>query len=110
MTNLPPTELHVMEKGTYALAGELTFSSVPDLWRKNRHFFTNLAPSDGKIVIDLDKVARTDSAGLVLMLEWLRQANSRDIILRFQNIPKQMLCLANMAEVDFLFDGGNSDG
>ncbi|VFM98246.1 MAG: anti-sigma-factor antagonist [Candidatus Kentron sp. G] len=100
---MPPAELHVVEKNTFAITGELAFSSVPNLWRKNKHLFTNTSAATREIVIDLDEVLRTDSAGLALMIEWLRRANNQNIILRFQNIPKQMLSLAKMAEVDFLF-------
>nr|VFJ44848.1 MAG: phospholipid transport system transporter-binding protein [Candidatus Kentron sp. FM]VFJ45797.1 MAG: phospholipid transport system transporter-binding protein [Candidatus Kentron sp. FM]VFK06988.1 MAG: phospholipid transport system transporter-binding protein [Candidatus Kentron sp. FM] len=100
---MPPAKLNVVEKNTFAITGELSFSSVPNLWRKNKHLFTNTSSATREIVIDLDEVLRTDSAGLALMIEWLRRANNQNIILRFRNIPKQMLSLAKMAEVDFLF-------
>nr|VFJ66962.1 MAG: phospholipid transport system transporter-binding protein [Candidatus Kentron sp. DK] len=97
------TELHKMGD-TLALAGELTFLSVPRLWRDNKRLFRDAASPATEISVDLAKVVRADSAGLALMLEWRRQANHRNITLRFQNIPEQMLSLANLAEVDFLFD------
>lgn len=96
-------ELYVVKKDTFVLIGELTFSSVPSLWHKSGSLLGNVASPAGEIVIDLDKVVRTDSAGLALMIEWRRQANDRNIILRFRNVRKQMLSLAKMAEVDFLF-------
>nr|VFJ93319.1 MAG: phospholipid transport system transporter-binding protein [Candidatus Kentron sp. H]VFJ94607.1 MAG: phospholipid transport system transporter-binding protein [Candidatus Kentron sp. H]VFK00837.1 MAG: phospholipid transport system transporter-binding protein [Candidatus Kentron sp. H] len=98
-------ELHVVEQNTFVLTGELTFSSVPNLWRKSKRLFTKIAPPAKEIVVDLDKVTRTDSAGLALMIELLCLVNNRNMILRFRNIPKQMLSLAKMTDVDFLFSG-----
>jgi len=96
------TELHRTEDNL-ALSGALTFVSVPRLWRENRHLFRDVVSPSGEISLDLGKVVRADSAGLALMIEWRRQANHRNVTLRFRNVPAQMLSLANLAEVDFLF-------
>jgi len=95
-------ELRAMEKGKFSLSGELIFASVPDLWRKGeRRLFTNTTNS---VVLDLGEVIHSDSAGLALMVEWLRQSEIRNTIIEFQNIPKQMLSLARTAGIDFLLE------
>lgn len=101
----PGVRLDETGKNTFALAGELSFSSVPPLWRGNGRRLMDAAPPDGEVTVDLNGVVRTDSAGIALMIEWLRRARDRNVTLRFRNIPKQMLSLVNLAEVDFLFDG-----
>ena len=53
--------------GLYTLKGELTMATVPAL-------FANSGPefSGETLTIDMNAVERTDSAGLALLLEWVR--------------------------------------
>ena len=45
------------------------------------------------LTIDLQQVTQADSAGLALLIEWLRQARKANVSLSFSNIPPQMLVL-----------------
>nr|VFK55999.1 MAG: phospholipid transport system transporter-binding protein [Candidatus Kentron sp. TUN]VFK58225.1 MAG: phospholipid transport system transporter-binding protein [Candidatus Kentron sp. TUN]VFK62149.1 MAG: phospholipid transport system transporter-binding protein [Candidatus Kentron sp. TUN] len=94
-------ELHAVGKGEFSLSGELTFATVPNLWRKGGRLFTD---TNKMIILDLGEVIHSDSAGLALMMEWLRQSESQNIIIQFQNIPKQMLSLARTSGIDFLLE------
>ncbi|MCK7579441.1 MAG: STAS domain-containing protein [Chromatiales bacterium] len=44
-------------------------------------------------MIDLAQVERADSAGLALMIEWLKRAQVAGCKLRFANIPVQVQTL-----------------
>ena len=67
----------------------LTFDTVSDLYKSSERWFAG----DDEIVIDLAQVARADSAGLALMVEWLRRAQVVGRQLHFANIPAQMQTL-----------------
>ena len=74
----------------------MTFDSVTDLWQQSADMFS----SDGVFQIDLAAVTHTDSAGLALLVEWLREASRRGARLQFLNMPEQMLSLASAANVE----------
>ncbi|MDH3639075.1 MAG: STAS domain-containing protein, partial [Gammaproteobacteria bacterium] len=45
-------------------------------------------------------VARVDSAGLALLLEWLRTSHRSNCRLRFTNIPEQLNSLMEVTGLD----------
>ena len=55
--------------------------------------------------IDLAGVKGTDSAGLALLVEWLSIAKTAGRVLRYENIPSQLLQLAKLSDVDGLLSG-----
>jgi phospholipid transport system transporter-binding protein len=52
------------------------------------------------INIDLNNVSRSDSAGVALLIEWIRQAQKNNKTIQFHNIPKQMRDIATVTGVD----------
>lgn len=78
-----------MDATRFPVDGVLTFESVPDLFRQSVAWFAG----SGDLVIDLAGVTRADSAGLALMLEWLRRARAARRGLHFANIPAQVQTL-----------------
>lgn len=73
--------------GTFALRGDLTFAHVPGLVSRSSAWL-----SDGRenITIDMASVTRVDSAGLALMLEWMKQARQAGMQMHFDNIPSHL--------------------
>ena len=86
---------------SYRVQGAMTFDSVTDLWQQSDDIFS----SDGVFQIDLAAVTHTDSAGLALLVEWLREASRRGARLEFLNMPEQMISLASAANVEPLLVG-----
>jgi len=84
--------------GRFRLRGELDFASVPALARRGRELFVD----GGEVRVSLDGVERADSAGLALLVEWLREARRRQRQIRFTGVPAQMLSLARVSGVDEL--------
>jgi len=74
------------------VSGPLTFDSVPELYRTSEAWFT----AAGGLTLDLAGVTRADSAGLALMIEWLRRAQVAQCALSFVNIPDQVLTLVRV--------------
>jgi len=75
-----------------SIQGALTFDTVPDWFAKGSGWFSG----DSELIIDLSGVTRADSAGLALLIEWLRLARSAKRPLRFTNIPDQVLTLTRI--------------
>jgi phospholipid transport system transporter-binding protein len=74
------------------LTGELSFDTVPALWREVRGWF-DAAGTGRETDIELSGVTRADSAGLALLIELQRLAHARGNKLRFLNAPAQLLDL-----------------
>lgn len=66
--------------------GELDASNVPARLRQSANWFER----GQETVIDLGGVTHSDSAGVALLLEWIRDAQAAEATLRFVNAPSQM--------------------
>jgi phospholipid transport system transporter-binding protein len=74
-----------------SLSGELSFATAGAALAQGR---AALAGGTGPLALDLGAVTRTDSAGLALLLELLREARTRGRELTFANAPAQLRRLA----------------
>jgi len=74
------------------VSGPLTFDTVTELYRSSAPWFAGKP----ELVVDCSGVTRIDSAGLALMVEWLRQARDTKCALRFRNLPEQVLTLVRI--------------
>lgn len=83
----------------FAVSGELSFATVTALLQQSRAVFADAA----KLTIDLAGVTHADSAGLSLLLEWLRYGKHHDKPVQFHNMPAQLRSLAEISEVQPLF-------
>lgn len=52
------------------------------------------------VCVDLSKVTSVDSAGLALMIEWIKQCQQNDCEIEFKNIPEQLFALAKLSGLD----------
>ena len=80
------------------VVGSLHFSTVSALLTAG----TEAINGGRAAVIDLAGVTASDSAGLALLIEWLRVAKIAGRTLRFENIPCQLQQLARLSEVEEL--------
>ena len=86
-------------QGQYALSGELSFRTVPDLLRQGERLFEGCST----FVLDLEGVERSDSAGVALLLEWLRRCRRRQQDLFFRNLPQALVEIARVSNLDEIF-------
>ena len=92
------TKLTVIRQGTgdFVVNGDLTFATIGIKTLKSFDF----SGISKQISIDLTDVASTDSAGLALMIEWIKYARHHRLHIVFKNIPEQLLNLAKLSGLD----------
>ncbi|MBI4696336.1 MAG: STAS domain-containing protein [Gammaproteobacteria bacterium] len=93
-----PTRFEVRAADSYAVCGPLTFDTVTAVWPQG----VAALRGPGPIQIDLAQVSRTDSAGLALLVEWLRTAKASGTKVLFRAPPDQMQQLAEACHLDGL--------
>jgi len=91
-------KLNLVEQspGYFTVEGNLTFATIDQQTLQSFRFLKGI----DTICIDLAKVGTTDSAGLALMIEWIKQSRKIRAQLRFKNIPNQLLALAKLSGFD----------
>jgi phospholipid transport system transporter-binding protein len=86
------------EDKSIKVSGTLTFETVKNVLNETDSAFSAISSLD----IDLDEVTRSDSAGLALLVHWLREAKNNDKKIVLHNIPAQMLSIADASGLDKL--------
>lgn len=92
------TTLRAGDDGVYVISGPLTFDSAPGLWQQG----LRLLDGADAVVLDLEDVTRTDSAGLALLVAWMREARRRGVHIRFRHIPEQLMAIARTCNLQKL--------
>jgi phospholipid transport system transporter-binding protein len=80
------------------VSGDLTFATVGRVLDQ----MEKLPAGMGKLNFDLIKVKHSDSAGLALLVHWMRQANNENRQIMFSNVPKQLLAIASASGLEEL--------
>ena len=75
--------------------GDLSFDSVAEALRRSLDW-----PEQTDIEIDLAGVSRSNSAGLALLLEWLKNAQQKGRQIKYHNVPEQLLTIARAYGID----------
>lgn len=94
------TQLNIIKKSAkhFIIDGDLTFATINKQTLKSFAFLKLKFSTE--IIIDLSRVANTDSAGLALMIEWIKYSKQNRTDLTFKNIPEQLLNLAKLSGFD----------
>ena len=92
--------LEALGNERYRVSGVLDAVTTPKLLDESAAKFSDQSGVD--IHVDLAAVTESDSAGLALVIEWLRLARQRGQRINFANLPKQLLALAHISEVEAL--------
>ncbi|HVY22122.1 MAG TPA: STAS domain-containing protein [Steroidobacteraceae bacterium] len=85
----------------FAVSGNMNFATVPELLSQSERLFSAASAID----IDLSAVLHADSAGLALLLEWLRYGKHNSKSVHYRNVPAQLRLLAAISEVESLLEG-----
>jgi len=91
----------VIETGKARVRGPLSFATAGALLQPGANFIAGGAVHN----IDLSAVNGADSAGLALLIEWLSLSKAAGGMLRYENIPTQLMQLARLSEVEPLLTG-----
>lgn len=84
----------------FAVSGNLSFATVSELLKQSKPLFGDVTSID----IDLSAVTHADSAGLALLLEWLRYGKQHSKVVHYRNLPAQLRSLAAISEVELLLE------
>ena len=88
---------------TLRLRGELDVATVTDVLEAGRSAIAAL--SGERVVLDLSGVTRSDSAGVALVVDWLRAARRRSLELVVESMPPQMTHIAEVSGLAGLLPG-----
>lgn len=83
-------------EGRYALTGELTFGTVPELWRSSSGTFAN----DTAVRLDLAGISRVDSAGIAMLIELTRLVRNRGGKISLEHAPPQLMAIATVSGLE----------
>lgn len=88
--------INALDTGIFTLKGALTFATINKA-TSQRIDFTR---SGSAASIDLLGITHSDSAGLALMIEWLKISKKQHCTLSFINIPAQLQALAKISGIN----------
>lgn len=87
------------EPDHYELEGELGFRTVVRLLMASRSLFNW---GSAGLTVDLAAVSRADSAGMALLLEWMRQARVAGGVIHYRALPAQLQQIALASDLETL--------
>ena len=90
--------------GCYAAVGTLTFATA----RHAGELGERLLKGAGGAALEIDcaGVSASDSAGLAVLIDWLRTAKQAGVRLRYSQLPPGLTALASISEVEDLLAHG----
>tara|TARA_B100000795_G_scaffold119574_1_gene88955 strand:+ start:271 stop:576 length:306 start_codon:yes stop_codon:yes gene_type:complete len=83
---------------TTLMKGEQTFATVPSVFSEASEIGSLLSVLNN----DLVDVTRSDSAGLALLVHWIRMTKTTNKLIFFHHIPEQRLAIASASRLDEL--------
>ncbi|MCW8827547.1 MAG: STAS domain-containing protein [Gammaproteobacteria bacterium] len=89
--------ISAVDSGLMQISGELTFATVTILLEQSRPL---LLSAKGGLVMELAGVGRVDSAGLALLIQWMRMAREQGVDILFRHVPEQLLAIAHASDLD----------
>ena len=84
--------------GRFRVEGEVVFGTVMHLLKESRELFKG----EERVRLDLAGVERINSAGLALVIEWLREAHHDARTVEISNPPEGLLAMARICEAEDL--------
>jgi phospholipid transport system transporter-binding protein len=100
-TGVGRARLESLGSGRFRVSGVLDASTAREVLEQSESRFAQSKEID----VDLGGVGESDSAGLALLIEWLRAARQGGRAIRFANVPAQIEALARISEVEDLIGG-----
>ncbi|WP_455375430.1 STAS domain-containing protein [Kaarinaea lacus] len=89
-------QVQVQSDGHFLITGDLDFYSVPKILSASQSLFE----ASQSLTIDLSGVESSNSAGLALLIEWMRIADSKSCPIKFLNVPDQLRQVAQLCGVE----------
>jgi len=93
--------LEVAGEGRFVVRGPVVFATAGELLAASEKLFGGSGP----LVIDLVAVSDADSAGLALLIEWLRMGHRGNRRVSFAGIPDKLEAIARLSGVAEMLAG-----
>lgn len=93
--SLDKAQLEALGGARFRISGVLNAATVTHILSQSQERFQGLP----RVEADFAAVTESDSAGLALLLEWLRLARKSGQQVHFDNVPEQIMALARISEV-----------
>jgi len=91
-----------MDGATLTVSGVLDFDTVVALQTQGQHWIETAAPA--QFTLDLAAVQYSSSAGLALLLDWMRAAATNGKQARLSGMPADMRALAHVSGLEEMLD------
>ena len=94
----------VLQDNRFLIRGDLNFSNVMSIYRKS------VQPSQHcpELVFDFSQLTSSDSAGLALIIEWIKLSRQLNKPIRFAHLSSDLMSIAKAAGIDELLTSGSS--
>lgn len=86
----------IVNDDVICIQGSLNFSTVSDLYQKSLPYLSKL----NSITVDFTDVKTSNSAGLALMIEWIKYANHQQKKIKFLHVSEELLAIAKVTALD----------
>lgn len=91
-----PTVAHIVaDNGRLVVSGQLNFATAKKLWNAS----LPLLAIHNELHFDLAKVLSSNSAGIALLIEWVKYARRHQKIITFERLPTQLQSIAAVSGV-----------
>ena len=90
-------QIQLTQDNTLALSGVLNVATVTSLWEQSKSLLMR-APTP--LCIDLKDVSASDSAGVALLIAWVRYLRAQKKTLQFVHLPEQMRAIMHVSGLD----------
>lgn len=94
---MPYIDVIALTPGKFLIKGDLTYRNINKTSVKIFNFKSADFASLPIIHIDLQQLGKIDSAGLALLIEWLKLSRINNKELHFDNIPATLSALAKLS-------------
>ncbi|MFK7815532.1 MAG: lipid asymmetry maintenance protein MlaB [Gammaproteobacteria bacterium] len=81
------SDFKYIEPGRFRVTGDLTFVSVPEIWKQARKALLDVL--EDNLEIDISAAQKFDSGGLALLVAWSRWAHCNKKQLVFRNASEK---------------------
>jgi phospholipid transport system transporter-binding protein len=89
-------DIKVNKKGQWRVTGELSFTTVPKLYKTGYDLITK----HENLIFDLQDIIALDNSGLALLTAWARLAKKLDKAICFVNLPNKLLDIAKLSGLE----------
>lgn len=82
----------------YVVSGILNAETAHNLWQQSQDILKH--DKDPLLIFNLEEVTQSDSSGVALLIAWMRLVQSKNKKIQFINLPKQMLAIIKVADLE----------